>query len=226
MASPKVEQNRAAKIAAIKQQARTLVAERGAASLSLREVARVMEQTSSALYRYFPNRDALLTALIVDAYNDLGAVAEASVAASIGHPPLDRLVALACAIREWARSSVHEYALIFGTPIPNYVAPEATIAPAARIPYAFAATLGSATPPHRDFGPGGLPSGTLDLDALSVVLGDLDPDATARALLIWSSVFGLLTFELFGHFVGSVENAETYFRHAVAELGIQFGLEA
>ncbi len=149
-----------------------------------------------------------------------------SAAASIGHPPLDRLVALACAIREWARSNMHEYALIFGTPIPNYVAPEATIAPAARIPCAFAATLGSATPPHRDFGPGGLPSGALDLDALSVVLGDLDPDATARALLIWSSVFGLLTFELFGHFVGSVENAETFFRHAVADLGIQFGLEA
>ena len=143
-------------------------------------------------------------------------MAEASVAASTGHPPLDRLVALACAIREWARSNVHEYALIFGTPIPNYVAPEATIAPAARIPYAFAATLGSATPPHRDFGPSGLPSGTLDLD----------PDATARALLIWSSVFGLLTFELFGHFVGSVEDAETYFRNAVADLGIQFGLEA
>ena len=59
-----------------------------------------------------------------------------------------------------------------------------------------------------------------------MVLGDLDPDATARALLIWSSVFGLLTFELFGHFVGSVENAETFFRHAVADLGIQFGLEA
>ena len=32
---------------------------------------------SSALYRYFPSRDDLLTALIVDAYDAVGAAAEA-----------------------------------------------------------------------------------------------------------------------------------------------------
>ena len=43
----------------------------GAAGLSLRAVARRLEMVPSALYRYFPNRDALLTALIVDAYQAL-----------------------------------------------------------------------------------------------------------------------------------------------------------
>ena len=32
---------------------------------------------SSAVYRYFPSRDDLLTALIVDAYDAVGAAAEA-----------------------------------------------------------------------------------------------------------------------------------------------------
>ena len=42
--------------------------EHGAAGLSLRAVARRLEMVPSAVYRYFPSRDALLTALIVDAY--------------------------------------------------------------------------------------------------------------------------------------------------------------
>ena len=46
------------------------------ANLSLRAVARDMGMVSSALYRYFPSRDDLLTALIMDAYNGLGDAVE------------------------------------------------------------------------------------------------------------------------------------------------------
>src|ERR687884_2050560 len=48
----------------------------GAAGLSLRAVARELGMASSAVYRYFPSRDDLLTALIVDAYDALGAATE------------------------------------------------------------------------------------------------------------------------------------------------------
>ena len=50
------------------------------ANLSLRAVARDMGMVSSAIYRYFPSRDDLLTALILDAYNALGAAVEAAEA--------------------------------------------------------------------------------------------------------------------------------------------------
>ncbi|WP_036964133.1 helix-turn-helix domain-containing protein, partial [Promicromonospora kroppenstedtii] len=53
----------------------------GAAALSLRAVARDVEMVSSAVYRYFPSRDALLTALLVESYDELGAAAEAADAA-------------------------------------------------------------------------------------------------------------------------------------------------
>ena len=62
----------------IKQEARRQLAAHGAEGLSLRAVARELGMVSSALYRYFPSRDELLTALIIDAYDALGEAAEAA----------------------------------------------------------------------------------------------------------------------------------------------------
>src|SRR5487761_1561765 len=56
----------------IKEEARRQLVAAGADGLSLRAVARELGMASSALYRYFPSRDDLLTALIIDAYNALG----------------------------------------------------------------------------------------------------------------------------------------------------------
>ena len=56
-------------------------AERGAAGLSLRAVARDLGMASSAIYRYFPSRDALLTALIIESYDALGDACEQAHAA-------------------------------------------------------------------------------------------------------------------------------------------------
>ncbi len=50
----------------------------GAAALSLRAIARELGMASSAVYRYVASRDDLLTRLIIDAYNSLGAAAEAA----------------------------------------------------------------------------------------------------------------------------------------------------
>ena len=56
--------------------ARRQLAAEGAAGLSLRAVARELGMVSSAIYRYFPSRDDLLTALIIDAYDAIGEAAE------------------------------------------------------------------------------------------------------------------------------------------------------
>ena len=57
---------------------------------------------SSALYRYFASRDELLTALIIEAYDDLGEVAERSITKSRADAPLARWVEAGTAIRRWA----------------------------------------------------------------------------------------------------------------------------
>jgi AcrR family transcriptional regulator len=106
------------------------------ANLSLRAVARDMGMVSSALYRYFASRDELLTALILDAYNELGEVTEAADAAVFDRARLrSRWLAAAKAIRGWALRKPAEYALLFGSPVPGYAAPQDTIAAAARTPF-------------------------------------------------------------------------------------------
>ncbi|GAA5018869.1 hypothetical protein GCM10025734_71250 [Kitasatospora paranensis] len=72
----------------IKQVARRQLAEVGAAALSLRAVSRELGLASpSALYRYFPGRDALLTALIVDSYAAVSEAAESAAGNSPTGPP-------------------------------------------------------------------------------------------------------------------------------------------
>lgn len=72
------ERARAEVTAAIKDEARRRLAKEGAVKLSLRAVARELGMVSSALYRYFPSRDDLLTALIIDAFDAVGEAAESA----------------------------------------------------------------------------------------------------------------------------------------------------
>src|ERR1700761_4668864 len=87
----------------IKQIARAHLAVEGP-NLSLRAVARDLGVVSSAVYRYFASRDELLTALIIDAYDSLGAAAEAGEARVGRRDLLGRWLALGTAIRDWARA--------------------------------------------------------------------------------------------------------------------------
>ncbi len=89
---------------------------------------------SSAVYRYVASRDELLTLLITDAYDSLGEYSERAEAKVARHDLPGRFVAVGQAFRRWALRHPHEYALIFGSPVPGYAAPETTVAPAARVP--------------------------------------------------------------------------------------------
>lgn len=132
--------------AAIKDEARRRLAAEGAAKLSLRAVARELGMVSSALYRYFPSRDELLTALIIDAYDSVGAAAEQADARALeaSAPPRARWIAVCEAVRAWALEHPHEYALIYGSPVPGYSAPQDTVGPASRVGNTLIAVLRSA----------------------------------------------------------------------------------
>ncbi|MGI5353780.1 TetR/AcrR family transcriptional regulator [Streptomyces sp. CA-252508] len=273
--------------AAIKDEARRQLAAEGAAKLSLRAVARDLGMVSSALYRYFPSRDDLLTALIVDAYDALGAAAEAALraaspaASSAGAPatapvtsgtgastatratpgagasaaspgpaapgasatpgapptagasdpagpqvtPRGRWVVVCRAVREWAKAHPHEYALIYGSPVPGYSAPQATVAPASRAAHVLLAVLREA---HRTDGVAPPPLAA-DLRAEGERLAaELAPDLPPALVLAfvgaWCQLFGLVSFEVFGHFHRVVEDPEAFFTHAADRLGRDLGL--
>ncbi len=120
------------------------LAAKGAAQLSLRAVAEEMGMVSSAIYRYFPSKDDLLTALIIDGYNAVGAAVEKAEAACPGEDYAGRWLAACRAVRSWALAHPHEYALVYGSPVPGYQAPEQTIEPASRAAAAFGKIIGDA----------------------------------------------------------------------------------
>ncbi|MFD0422285.1 TetR/AcrR family transcriptional regulator [Streptomyces parvus] len=213
--------------AAIKDEARKQLAEEGAPKLSLRAVARELGMVSSALYRYFPSRDDLLTALIVDAFDAIGAAAEQAEAerAAGEVPPAERWVAVCCAVREWALAHPHEYALIYGSPVPGYIAPMDTVGPAARVGLVLidivrgAFRAGDLTlPPLAD-------ELRADAERMAADFAEgVPPESVAALVAAWAQLFGLISFELFGQFNRVVEEREALFRQTAGELARSVGL--
>jgi AcrR family transcriptional regulator len=214
--------------AAITAEARSQIAEHGADGLSLRAVARALGMASSALYRYFPSRDELLTALIVEAYTALGDSVEAADATVTRGEFGARFVAVCRAARGWAITHPHEYALLYGSPVPGYRAPQATIDPAARIPFALFAPLldgwraGVVRVPDESPLSAGL-TGQLQ-GVAAAIAPDLPPVLVGAAIRLWIQLFGMISFELFGHLVGSVDPAEEFFEHEIAVAAGRLGL--
>ena len=212
--------------AAIKDAARRQVAAEGAAKLSLRAVARELGMVSSALYRYFPSRDDLLTALIIDAYDSLGEAAESAHHEVAEAGPVRRWITVCEAVRAWALAHPHEYALIYGSPVPGYTAPDTTVPAASRVGLLL---IGIARDAHQ--GPGLIRS-PLPADLrpeaermAADLAADLPPETVAALVASWAQLYGLVGFELFGQFHRVVEDREAFFRHAVAQLAQGVGLK-
>jgi AcrR family transcriptional regulator len=196
----------------IKAEARRQLAEVGANGLSLRAVARELGMVSSALYRYFPSRDHLLTELIIDAYNAVGEAGEA--ADKPGEEPRQRWTLIWHATRDWARAHPHEYALIYGSPIPGYQAPQDTVTPAARVALALIRVAETTTLRPAFEGPP-VP-GRLSDQAGQIAASletELAPADLARLLVAWTQLFGAISFELFGQYVGSADPADAFFSY-------------
>jgi AcrR family transcriptional regulator len=204
----------------IKDEARRQLVAGGAQQLSLRAVARELGMVSSALYRYFPSRDDLLTALIIDAYDSLGAATETAVAKVRGA----RAGWRACchAVRGWALAHPQEYALIYGSPVPGYQAPQTTVAPAGRVPVVIGSLL-SDVPPGPPQPLPGLVTSQSQVVA-EVIAPGAAPWVVARAMIAWTQLFGMVSFELFGQLVGSADPADDFFGFAVEQMADLIGL--
>jgi AcrR family transcriptional regulator len=196
------------------------------ANLSLRAVARDMGMVSSAIYRYFASRDELLTALIIDAYNALGEQAETAAA---GADPTDTRAgwyAVGRALRRWALANPAEYALIFGSPVPGYQAPQDTVLAAQRTPLVLlrlacrgtrsAHAIAVPAPVARDL--------SVVLSALATEVPELTAEQLALGSFAWIHLFGALSFELFGQLNNVIEARDEYFDTQLGWLADQLGL--
>ena len=130
-------------------------------------------------------------------------------------------------VRAWALAHPAEYGLLYGSPVPGYRAPRDTVPPATRVGAVLGRVLGEAARSGRLPAAGGTPTGTVTPEVAEVLGGDhpaLDDRVRARGLLAWSGLFGLVSFEVFGHFAGSVADADAFFDDAVRDLAGLLGL--
>jgi AcrR family transcriptional regulator len=208
--------------AEIKDTARRHLAQEGAQGLSLRAVARDLGMASSAIYRYFPSRDDLLTALIIDAYDAIGTAAERADAQAVSadRPAGLRWLQVCRAVRRWALRHPHEFALVYGSPVVGYAAPLDTVEPATRIARVLAQVTvdavaeGSVVPPVRP-----LPEPRLlDPGVIAIAGGLPDPpyqDIIERSLTMWIALIGAINFEIGGHLHNVVTDLDRFFDAAM-----------
>jgi AcrR family transcriptional regulator len=205
----------------------------GAAALSLRAIARDLGMASSAVYRYVASRDDLLTRLIIDAYNSLGAAAEAAEAAA-GHDDLTgRWSAICRAVRDWALANPNEWALIYGSPVPGYAAPADTIGPASRVTNLLVQILAEAAergialpdPASRELSPA---ARTALAPVLAVLPATVTDAAIQAGLMVWSALLGTISLDLFGQFHNVVSDApadrDAFFAECVNRWAAQIGV--
>ncbi|WP_240641088.1 TetR/AcrR family transcriptional regulator [Nocardioides ferulae] len=213
----------------IQETARRHLAEVGPAALSLRAIARDVGMVSSAVYRYFPSRDDLLTALIVEAYDEVGEQAERADRACHRADLGGRFGAVCRAVRDWALTHPHEYALLYGSPVPGYQAPQTTVGPASRVPLVL---LGIAADAQRA-GPAPIAPAVQVPDAeraalsgIQVLLDEpINDSLLARCLQSWATLFGHVSLELFGHMHTAVLDYDAHFEHVVRQLVADLGLD-
>jgi AcrR family transcriptional regulator len=217
--------------------ARARVAADGAAALSLRAVARDLGMASSAVYRYFPSRDALLTALIIEAYDALGDAvdeADARTARRHAHNYSLRVRTVFRTVRTWALANPHEWALIYGSPVPGYAAPQDTIGPATRVSTVLLSLLveGGAAGNHGEQPGPSAPGSALSplipeaLGAQGVAALPGGLDALATAVVVRAAVFGVISFELNGQHHQVVEDDAAFFEGALDVLLAPLGQAA
>jgi AcrR family transcriptional regulator len=225
------EKARAELLSEIKRLGRKQLATTGASGLSLRQIARDLGLVSSAIYRYYPSRDELLTELIVDAYNALGEVAEQADAAAVAaqRTPRQRWITVSDSVRSWALVNPSEFALIYGSPVPGYAAPHDTVPPAKRLTTVLISILGA--------GHAGHPIGHHVFSetiprALKGELKKLSADAEvgipeavmARGMATWVHLLGIISFELFGHLNNVISERDLFFTHQTQRMADFVGL--
>ncbi|MFJ1705418.1 TetR/AcrR family transcriptional regulator [Kitasatospora sp. NPDC088346] len=190
----------------IKEHAWRQIATAGASALSLNAIAKQMGMSGPALYRYFANRDELITELVKDAYRSLADTFAARTGAGTD------LDGLAQALRRWALEDPQRYLLVYGTPVPGYEAPEDTTRIAAEI---LAHLLGTCVAEQLPAAPGPLDSHLLvgQLAEYGARAGERPVSSAVlrRALAFWTRLHGVLSLELAGHFTGmGFDPAELY----------------
>jgi AcrR family transcriptional regulator len=210
----------------IKEMAWKQIAEFGAPALSLRAIARELKITAPAIYNYFPDRDALVTALIIDAFTSFG---DSQLEARDSVPKEDlsgRMNAISLAYRDWAHTFPQRYQLIFGTPIPGYEGPMEKIFPsAARSLSALVSVVEELRVAGKlkvDSFPRVKPDYKVSFEAWKTYGGNADILSLSVAMIIWARVHGIVSLEIQGNLPPFGPKGDALYRYELQSIHQQF----
>lgn len=206
---------------AIKQAARQLMREKGTNGLSTRAVAKMVGLTAPALYHYYENLDALITALIVDAFNALADSMHQAALAEHDQSHGDQIKATVLAYRQYAIQNPIDFQLIYGNPIPGYEAPAEITVPLARRPFETLIALAA-----RGFHEGKLhipdeyqniPPKIVDHIKQWIELFEEPLPVELFYVLIagWTRIHGLVMLELFEHTPATIGYPQAFYEKEV-----------
>ena len=205
----------------IKKAARQLMAEKGTHGLSTRAIAKVVGLTAPALYHYYDNLDALITALIVDAFNALADSMQAATTAFKDKSHAHQIRAAIMAYREYAIAYPVDFQLIYGNPIPGYEAPAEITVPLARRPFETLIVVmiqahqagAMQFPPEYQVIPAKI---VTHMAQWSHIFGEFISSELLYVLIAgWSRIHGMVMLELFGHTPPTLGDAAAFYEKEV-----------
>lgn len=197
------ERVRAATIEEIKATATRMLREHGP-DLRFTDIARDMGMTAPALYRYFADRDELLSALMVDGFEELQAALDRALDAAEPADLTARIRAVASAYRGFATQDPSRFSLLFGLPNPGFVHGQHGSGPAAGATMAGLEAMLRTVIDHGDL-PRPLvhevgPTVATELPLVQRGAGEPIPPEHYQALLHFlAAVHGFACLESFGH---------------------------
>jgi len=211
---------------AIKEAAWNQIAEEGAPALSLRAIARALQITAPAIYHYFPDRDALVTALIVDAFTSFGDWQLEARDSVSEEDHIHRMRVIGLAYRDWAHTFPQRYQLIFGTPIPGYKGPMEKIFPSsARSLSALVSVVEGVRLAGKlkvDSFPKVKSEYKVSFEAWKQYGGDADILSLSVAMLIWARVHGIVSLEIGGNLPPFGSKGDALYRYELESIYQQF----
>lgn len=195
----------------------------GAASLSLREVARAAGISPSGLYRYVDGRDGLLELLISDGFEAFGKAIAAAVAEA-GDDVIARMEAVAIGYRRWALENSEQFGLILGTPVPGFHARAdgPTEASVRRFAEPMICVVADAYATSHPAGAGDETIGGFNLSTFDPRANELPELLLSAVVRSWSRVHGLVALEAFGHLAWSGTDVEALLRTEVRSMVVEF----
>ena len=135
------------------------------------------------------------------------------------------------AVRTWAVANPHQYALLYGSPVPGYEAPQDTIGPASR---ATLALVGIVADAHRAGvldPPAAVPADAARRAAAATSSrsamragSDLPDDVIVAMIAAWTQLFGMVSFELFGQTRNVIHEHAALFDATLATAVAMIGL--